>query len=238
MSISDGGWDTSVGVPLEQIALVIASVPAGATIVLGIRNATNETATIDSVTGTLNVSGWTSADGPIDSPGSTMRTWLYYLLNSAAGSETVTVDFSGSINCSLAGGWISSDAGPITFEQAGTARTDQTGTDHDSNTVVATAPNGGCIIGLIVHNNGITFTPDGAGEVQEVASSGRRIAMFSEKYATSGTYGFETTASGATASNFHIAAFAEPSGAAPNFPAPESAILTRAFNMHRAIGRM
>src|SRR3990172_5015345 len=91
-------------------------VPAGATIVVGIANRTDETTAISSVADPVNGTWPATPQGPIDMAGSEVtRVWLYYFVNSAAlsgaANRTITITFGASITHASVAGWASDDAG-------------------------------------------------------------------------------------------------------------------------------
>lgn len=187
------------------------SAPAGATIVVGILNRTDTTTDLTGVADATN-GAYTLASDYLSTDSA-----LYYFNNSAAGQHTITVTFAGAVNSQVCVGWISSDAGALTFDAAATVRAAGSNeTDVNSNTVATTGA--GCIVGFAASNNAQTDpepTADGAGESELLAGlSGLRIAAFFEATASAGTYGFETTWDSAT-TRFHVAAFKEPSAGQP-----------------------
>ena len=185
------------------------TVPAGATIVVGVKNRTDTTTDCTSVTDS-NGATYTKASEST----ATTESAFWYTNNSAGGTVTVTVTWAGAVNSQVAAGWISSDAGPLQYDAVATVReAGSNETTVNSNTVAATAA--GCIIGFAGCNNTQSDpepTANGAGESELLAGlSGLRVGMFFEAYASAGTYGFETTWDSAT-SQFHVLALKESSG--------------------------
>jgi hypothetical protein len=226
VTVSSSNFTKVTGNPVTSLNLVLPSdVPSGATIVLIVVQRAAETAALssvaDPVNGTWDVA--TVRQGPVDSAGATARTWYVALTNSAAltgaGNRTITATIDTSSNMSVAGGWISSDLGALTFDAMATVANNASGsTDQDSNTAAATGA--GAIIGAMWVNNAQTANPtmDGAGESNLItynAGSESRTLMCGETYASAGNYGFETTISVLSAANFHVGAFKEPGGGDP-----------------------
>jgi hypothetical protein len=217
--------DTSTASASKDVVLA-SDVPAGATIVVGVYNRTNETATLDSVSDPVNGT-WTLGtvlrQGPSDNAGSTARSWYVALTNSAAlsgaGNRTITVTTSAGVSTQLVAVWASSDLGALTFQTMATLfnpasnTTDWTSTTN-GNTVSATGA--GCIIAYVGWANAQTIpNPAGAGETLQttVSDAGSyRANIYTETYASAGTYGFEVTAPSTTTGLFHVGAFLEPAG--------------------------
>jgi plastocyanin len=231
MSITFGGAvravDTSTASASKDVVLA-SDVPAGATIVVGIFNRTNETATLDSVSDPVNGT-WTLGtvlrQGPSDNAASTGRTWYVALTNSAAltgaANRTITVTTSAGVSTQLVALWASSDAGAMTFQamatlvNPGSNTTDWTSATN-GNTVAGSGA--GCIVGFSGWANGQTIpNPSGGGETQQttVSDAGSyRANLWTETYASSGTYGFEVTAPSTTTGLFHVGGFLEPAAGA------------------------
>lgn len=192
---------TSNGGSASPTVTLPTSVPAGACIVLGVLNRTDETTTISSITdtvnGTWNIAAPNStgglASGPTDHSASTYRVWLLYRLNSDVGTPTITVNFSASIITQMVAGWIDDSTGPEVFDVAATAA-NVTG----SNTVAAsntlTAAGSGAIVGFFTSNNAQTDPEPSVSEGNEVrltpTQAGSRACLFFETYTTGGTKGF------------------------------------------------
>jgi hypothetical protein len=218
ISASSSNFTVNSATGSTTVTLTVpTSVPAGATLVVGVLNRSDETTAVSSVAGSLNASGWTLASGPTDLSGaSTGRMWTYYKVNSAAGSEVVTVTFGASINSQIVGGWFEDAShGAMTFDTVATPANVGTGTtDADSNTLAAAGA--GAILGILFCGNiQTTLTADGAGESRVSTVTGlsgqQRIFAFFEAYASAGTVGFVTTPGTSTSYMFHVAAFNEPS---------------------------
>lgn len=200
-----------------------SDVPAGASIVVGILDRADETTTLTSVADPVNGTwdGATLRQGPTDFAGGTSRTWLVVLTNSAAltgsSNRTLTVTVSSSLTLHAAAGWVSSDAGALTYDAVATIKNDAANdTNHDSNTVAATGA--GVAIGFHAINNAQTSGPtvDGAGEsnLTTGTETGRRTYMYGETFAGAGNYGFEITYATSCAGMFFVVALKEPVGAA------------------------
>lgn len=205
----------AIGSASTTVAKALPSVPAGATLVLGILNRSDESTTITGISDDVN-GAWTLSyvAGPVDSTNSTYRCWLAYRNNVAAGTTTITVTFSGAINSQLAVGYISSSGGAMTFDAAATTYHSAAGeTNIDSLTAAATGA--GAIIGFLATNNAQADpepTADGAGESRITSGqAGARAFLFFESYASAASYGIETTADSATGM-FIVGAFLEPGG--------------------------
>lgn len=212
MSVTlSSGAAIGFGSAATTVQCTIASVPAGATIVVAIHDRTDETTTISSISD--NVDGaWTLnyVAGPVDTTNGTARGWLAYRNNCTGGTTTITVTFSGSINCQAVAAYLSSSLGAMSFDAAA-ATLDQAGTNWDSNTVAATGA--GAIVGALIVNNSQSDpepTADGTGESRlNNGMSGGRTFLFGETYASSGSYGLEVTADNA-GGVFIVGGFLEP----------------------------
>lgn len=218
MTVTASGAVRSIGTAAASVNAVLGSdVPAGATIIVGILNRSDESATITDIDDPVN-GDYTLIQGPTDSSSSTFRTWLYRFSNSAAlsgaGNRTITVDFSGSINSQVVACYLTSDQGVLTYDAVATAlNTALSQTNVDSNTV--SAAGAGCIIGFLALQNSQADpepTADGSGESRiNAGEAGARTFLFLENNASAGSYGIETTCD-STAAIFHVAAFTEPAG--------------------------
>jgi len=205
----------AIGTASTTVAKSLTSVPAGATVVLGILNRSDETTAISGISDDVD-GAWTLnyVAGPVNSTNSTYRCWLAYRHNVTGGTTNFTVTFGGAINSQLAAGWLDPDTGSITFDAAATTYHSAAGeTNVDSNTV-ATA-GGGALVGFLTTNNSQSDpepTADGAGESRITSGQGgARAFLFFEPYASSGTYGLETTVDSATCM-FIVGAFLESGG--------------------------
>lgn len=217
MTVTAGSSITAgIGSASTTVSKSIASVPAGATIVLGIQNRSNETAVISGISDDVN-GAWTLnyVDGPDDIVNGTMRCWMAYRNNCSAGTTNVTVTFDGAINSQLAANYIVSDQGALTFDAAATTLDTNTATNIDSNN--ATATGAGAIVGYVSCGNSQGDpepTADGAGESRITSGqAGARSFLFFEAYASAGSYGIETTCD-STVALFMVGAFKEPSSGA------------------------
>jgi hypothetical protein len=201
---------------LTTNAFTLTGVPAGATIVLGIQNRTDETTEIVSIADTVN-GAWTPnyVNGPVDSTATTMRGWFAYFNNAAAGDPLITMTFGSAISSQVAPGYIVSDVGVLSLDAVATVyQSAGNETNVDSNT--ATATGAGAIVGFEVMQNSQADpepTADGAGEARMTAGQGgARSFLFFETYSAAGSYGFETTTDSAAAM-FMVGAFLEPGDA-------------------------
>jgi hypothetical protein len=159
----------------------------------------------------VDAAGWQIAQGPVNMQGGGGRGWLVYRENGSAGTESVTVTFTASITSVLAGGWCTGVATSSSFDASATATNFTAATNWDSNTAVATTA--GAIFGMTYTGTAsVTFTVDGAGEVQLECGGTSRLCLFYEPYATSGNYGFELTAGSNLTGTFLVNAFKEPGG--------------------------
>lgn len=204
-----------IGTASTTVQKALPSVPANATIVLGILNRSDETTAIDSISDDINGT-WTLnyVSGPYDSTNTTFRSWLAYRNNCSSGTTTITVTFGAAINSQLAVGYLSSDAGAMTFDAAATvSETALAQTNADSNN--AAASGAGAIIGFASMNNSQADpepTADGTGESRITSGqSGGRAFLFFETYAAGGNYGVETTTDSAC-TVIHVGAFLEAGG--------------------------
>jgi hypothetical protein len=215
--------DTSTASASKTVVLA-SDVPAGATIVVGIYNRTDETTTLSSVADPVNGT-WTLGtvlrQGPSDNAASTARSWYVALTNSqalsGAGNRTITVTTSVGISTQLVAVWASSDLGALTFQtmatlfNPGANTTDWTSTTN-GNTVAASGA--GCIIAYVGWANSQTIpNPSGGGETLQttVSDAGSyRSNIYTETYASAGTYGIEVTTPSTTSGLFHVGAFLEP----------------------------
>jgi hypothetical protein len=212
ISTTTGAGNETKTVPLPS------NVPAGATIVLGVFNRTDETTAItgvsDGTNGAWSLSGTVS--GPTDDSGGTGRSWLIVKTNSAAITTPadVSVTFAVGVSTQMVVGWVDFDGSTsaLTLDGFATPTNTVSTTDVDSNAFAATGA--GAIAGVAILNTAQTsWTADGAGESRICdIPAGSRIALFFESYATSGSYGFVTTPGTAGRSMFHVAALLEPGG--------------------------
>jgi hypothetical protein len=202
--------------------------PAGATIVLGVLNRSNETATMthpatwvsDPVNGTW--AGTTLRQGPNDYAAATARTWYFALTNSAAltggANRTLTIVTSAGISSQLVAVWASSDMGALTFQTMATlfnpgANTTNWTSATNGNTIAASGA--GCNIGFLACTNAQTIPNPGGGGTETlqttVSDAGSyRSNLYTETYASAGTYGFEVTLPSTATGTFCVGAFLEP----------------------------
>jgi hypothetical protein len=206
-----------IGTASTTVSKTLPAVPAGATIVAGIMNRTDETTTLSSLSDDID-GAWTPdlVNGALyDWPTGTARQWFAYRHNATGGATTITATFSGAINSQLCVGYITSDQGVMTYEGAATIqnRSGSSGTDGDSNTYAASGA--GCIVGFLAASTAQGDpepTADGAGESRITSGQGGgRAFLFFEPYATAGTYGLEITMD-TTNSVVQVGAFLEPGG--------------------------
>lgn len=185
------------GATSTTVVKSIPSVPAGATLVLGILDRSDETTTISGISDDVN-GAWTLnyVAGPVDSTNQTYRCWQAYRNNCAAGTTNVTVTFNTAINSQLAVAYITSDQGEMTFDAAATVY-HSAGAETNVDSLTATATGAGAIVGFLCTNNSQTDpepTADGAGESRITSGqAGARAFLFFETYTGSGSYGIETT---------------------------------------------
>jgi hypothetical protein len=185
----------------SQSITLPTSVPNGALLVLGVYNRTENGATVNSVTDTLNGStGWTQGSSHSNS-------WFYYKTNSNAGNLTITANFSSPINNHLVAGWCNDVDGVLVYDSAASTLIFPGLTAVNSNTV--TTSNAGGIVGFVATDGAVTFVTNGSGEtkVSPNFDSFQRVHMFHELYNSSGTYGFQTTASSLVSGAFHVLSF-------------------------------
>ena len=207
--------DTST-VSASKTVTIPTDVPAGAVLIAGILNRTDESTTLTSVSDPVN-GAWGAAVGPVDSAGATFRTWMAYKVNSAAltgaGNRLVTVTTSGGVSTQIVAGWCSDGAGANTFDTSSAALHNDAvnDTNHDTGTLAAAGAGG--IVGCAGANNALTsYTMDGAGESQLTGvAAGQRISCFFEATGGAGNYGFEITSNPTLANSFLIASFLTPS---------------------------
>lgn len=213
--------DTSVGGAAGPMTVVIPTdVPAGATIIVGILNRTDETTTVTTLSDPVNGSLAAGLrQGPTNTGNGTLRTWIYAFTNSAAlsgaGNRTLTIDFSATISAQVVAGWLSSDQGAMTYDAAATVFDPASTTNWDSNNVAASAE--GVAVGFMAVENGQAggITVDGAGETHltTVSDAGSfRTNLFSEVVPSAGNHGFEITVVNTTIGLFHVISLIEPGG--------------------------
>jgi hypothetical protein len=180
---------------------------------LAVFNRSDATTTISTVAGSVDASGWTIRQGPTVPQGGGQVMWWVERENASAGTETVTVTFSGAINSQAVGGWCTGVATASAFDASAAVTNFTASTNWDSNTASATAAGG--IFGMTVTGtNSITWTIEGAGESQlNCAGFGQRVCVFFEPYASGGSYGFELTPSSAITGSMFVNAYKEPGGA-------------------------
>ena len=183
--------------------------PANATLWIAIVNRSDETTTISSVAGSVNATGWVVSSPYDNTNASTLRTWYAYKVGATAGTDTVTVTFSGAINSATTAGWCSDASGLAqTFDAAAASVSVNTGgTNYDSNTAAATGAGGilGFVMTLTIQDPALTV--DGAGESLLGSAAPTRVQAVFESYASAGSYGIETTVADASAGNIMVAAF-------------------------------
>jgi hypothetical protein len=205
---------------------VPTSVPAGATVICAILNRTNETATVSSVVGSLN-GAYTLAEGPSDSSAVTARVWTYYFLNSAAGSETITVTFDGAIDSHLVTGWCEDDAGAQTFDDAAITYNGTATAATPFSTSGLTVAGGGGMLVVGGSNNTNTFTDFGTDEsLVSAVGSGQRLGVFFKSYTTAGSKTFTMTPGSSYAAVMQSVAFLTPGGGTTMTPAQGPLTLT------------
>lgn len=211
MAVTAGGGVFNSASPGTGFTLLLsASVPAGATIVVGIHDRA-ETAAVSTVVDDVNAGGYSVADGPDSHSGATTaRSWLYYKTNCAAGTTTVTVTLDSSVNCAGCACFIDSDlAATMDFETIA-AVAEFTGVVSpnpiNSNTFAVAAA--GCIVGFFSATSNGTCTATGTNESVAATAAGRGHLLF-EPFTTGGTYGLETTNSATQSGLFQVASFLE-----------------------------
>lgn len=207
--------DTSTASASKTVVIPV-DVPSGAVLIAGILNRTDESTTLSSVSDPVN-GAWGAAVGPVDSAGSTFRTWMAYKVNSAAlsgaGNRTVTVTTSAGVSTQLVAGWCSDGAGANTFDTSSAALHNDAANDTNHVTGTLAVAGAGGIVGCAGANNALTsYTMYGAGESQVTGvAAGQRISCFFEATGSAGSYGFEITSNPTLANSFLIASFLTPS---------------------------
>jgi len=166
------------------------SVAVGDFLLLGVYDRADETTTISGVAGTINTTGWTLIDGPVDHPDSTQRIWWYYKISEGSGTETVTVTFSGSVNSYLLVSKITGVDTSDPIDVLGTTLQGFGTTNFDSNSL--TAAGAGAILGLVSTQSSMNITADGSGET-DVSNESSRIHLVYEPYASGGSKSLEIT---------------------------------------------
>lgn len=211
--------DTSTATTTKTITLA-SNVPSGASVIIGILNRTNSTATLDSVSDPVNGTwslGTVVRSGP--TAVNTNNSWFVVLTNSAAltgtTNRTITITTSVGISSQIVGIWASSDLGALTYEEAATAVTSTTNTTNwDTNTIAVDGA--GVIVGFLAIGNSQSSTAptmDGAGETLQttaVDSGSFRTNLITQTVASAATHGLETTVSSTTAGAYHLISLLEP----------------------------
>jgi hypothetical protein len=220
------------------IAVTLTSVPANATIVLAILNRSDETTAISGISDDVN-GAWTLnyVDGPVDSTATTFRVWGAYRNGCAAGTTVVTVTFDGSITANLGGGYIVSDQGALTFDDAAVSYL-AAGNETSSTSNNADATGAGAIVGFVGFQNGQSDPEPsgGAGEDRMNANGANsRAHLFFKDYGSAGAYGFTLTIDSA-APTIIVGAFLEPSSD-PNGLLVSGKLIRGGLLMHGVLGR-
>jgi hypothetical protein len=161
----------------------------------------NETATVSSIVGSVNATGYNLLSGVQDHPGTNFRTAVYGRISAGAGTETITVNLSTTTNGILGCSVVSTTAGAITFGTAGTIAEGGGISDFDTNTISAAAPGG--VMGIVFTQSEINVTCDGAGET-DISNELARGHYCWEPYASGGTKGLEVTGSLNSVYHSHI----------------------------------
>lgn len=190
-----------------------------------IQNRTDETTTITSVTDTSS-NTWTAVAGsPVDhAGGTTQRTWLYVCQNMAAGTPTVTINFSGSISSTYAAQIFTGAA------NSGQPDTNDNPADQGSSTALAAGSINPASTGMVlvasVTTGGVTSSGTTAGYTQQTTAAASRVHLWT-KASTSGVAEAMTSTWNASTGwivfNVNIA----PSGGGGGTGAPPSARLLR-----------
>lgn len=232
MSVTHGGAvraiNTTTGAGNEAKTVVLASdVAAGATIILGILNRTDETTTLTSVADPVNGTwdGSTLRQGPTDNSGSTFRTWYVALTNSlaltGASNRTITVTLSAGVSVQFVAQWSSSSLGVLTFQAMATVLNQGTNTTtHTSNTIAASGA--GSLVGFLALNAAQASAPTGdASPLETNQTTGSdagswRTNLFTEDFASASTYGLIATVPTTSTSQYHVGAFLEPAAGGSN----------------------
>lgn len=153
------------------------AVSAGDLLFFGIR-VPDETTTVDSVSDDVN-GAYTLVSGPEDNSGATnLRMYLFCFPNSAAGTPTVTANFSASITghtavCALAGAQTSATADALGTSRLTSGSGDTTFTSNAVNNVAA-----GGILGLLVTNASMTITASTGTDSVVTTASTRCFFLF------------------------------------------------------------
>lgn len=214
LSMSTSTAATGTGSSSATVACALpGTTPDGALLVIGALLTANETATISSVSDSVNgSSGWTLVSGPADDAGGTMRSWFYYRENSAEGSITITLEKSGSETwwavCGYATG--AATSGALGVKDETPPNVSSAGVQHDSDALVASRA--GAVIGFLATNVNHTVDALGTNEVNLNTGSFRGNLIY-EPFASGGTYNLEATVNTAARSSFHSAVFLSPAAA-------------------------
>lgn len=209
--------EVSFGPATSGAITLPTNVPAGATLVLGVRQFTDLTTDITSVTDTVTGT-WgagSGSSGPTDDPGGTQRSWAYALTGHAGGSGVqITVNFSASISGRLIAGWLD----PATIEEFDPTPAIQSSsvTTHTSDTLTADASNGG-LVGMLAFNGLSTITADGAGEVN-VSNANNSLHFVFESFSSGGSKELNVTSGTARRSQFHQVILAAAAAATASVP--------------------
>lgn len=172
------------------------AVSEGDLLVIAIRDGSDETTTITSVTDSVN-GAWTAVEGPLDHGTATFRGWLYCFPNSGAGTPTVTVNFSGAINGHLAVAAFSGAQTSATPDAEGTSRTTSSSGDttHTSNAVTNSAA--GALISAIFTAGSVTLTASTGTDTIVTTTSTRAFIIFTAAPTSSSKTQAVTSSSGA-----------------------------------------
>lgn len=161
-----------------------------------VQNRTDETTTITSVTDTssntwISASASSDGDGMAHTGGTTQATWLFVCLDMAAGTPTVTINFSGSISSTYAA---------IIFTGAKNSGQPDT-TDDPPNLAADTAlasativpATSGMVLAAVVTTGGVTSSGTTAGYTQQTTAGASRVHMWTKDSTAAGNEAISST---------------------------------------------
>lgn len=211
--VASAGSFTAAASPTRAFA---GAVSAGDLLFIAIRNGSDETTTITSVTDDVN-GAWTAVEGPSDHASATLRVWVYCCANSAAGTPTVTVNFSGAINGHLAVAALSGAQTSTTPDAEGTTRVTSGAADttHTSNSVSNVAIGG--ILGVVFSSATVTITASTGTDTVITTDSTRAFLIFTAAPSVT-SYTQAVTSSGGTHTTQMIASWANVGGGTRKHP--------------------
>jgi hypothetical protein len=228
VTLSATNFIRSFGTASAPTVVLPTDVPANATIFVGIMHRA-QTATLTSIADPVNGTwaGGDVRDTQTSNNASTSfinyRTWCAAKLASSAltgsGNRTLTVTFSSSVSYHIVAGWLSSDAGAMTYiGTAGPNVITSNTTAWATNSVAVTGT--GAVVAFHGAQNGQSANPTMGGSAirlreydsnGDVPSEGRSFA-YGLTFSGSSNQSISATLADSASGNFHLLAFGEPGG--------------------------